>query len=92
MFLQLSVWFLTKKISRTFTANLVSAEKADTESSEKAAADSDSAVDTASCLQLLIDVFSQLLSPTVQPRTPLMLLNECVKSVSGMSGQCMWQV
>mgnify|MGYP001792956618 len=45
------------------------------------AASSD-AVDVASCLKLLIDVYTHLLSPTAHPKTPLMLLNECAKSVS----------
>lgn len=58
-----------------------SVEKADVEHTEKLAADK-KAVDTASCLKLLIDVYSHLLSPNAKPRTPLMLLNECVKSVS----------
>lgn len=66
----------------TFSPLISSIEKADVESAEKSQPiKSLQGVDTASCLKLLIDVYSHLLSPSATPKTPLMLLNECAKSV-----------
>lgn len=81
--LQFCVKHLTSQLSTSTLPSLLipSVEKADLELNEKSTVGSRS-VDTASCLKLLIDVYSHLLSPNASPKTPLMLLNECVKSVS----------
>lgn len=87
---QFSVHYLTKQLRTPSPLQLTGSEleKADTEKSEKKLPSLSSAgsslydVDTDSCLKLLVDVTSQLLSPSAQPKTPLMLMNECVKSVS----------
>lgn len=39
-------------------------------------------LDIRSCLQFLLELFEQWMSPYVQPRTPLMLLSEATKAVS----------
>lgn len=39
-------------------------------------------LDINSCLQFLLELYGQLLSPTANPKTPLMQLNETIKSVS----------
>lgn len=41
-----------------------------------------SGLDIHSCLQLLLDLYGQWLAPNANPKTPLMLLNAVVKSVS----------
>lgn len=41
-------------------------------------------VDVKSCLQLLLDLFSQWLDPSVSPRPPVMLVYEIVKSVRSL--------
>lgn len=85
---QLSVDYLTTKLSiPPGTPSIPNLEKADVEKTEKSgqlptAKSSSDSVDVASCLKLLIDVYTHLLSPTAHPKTPLMLLNECAKSVS----------
>jgi len=38
-------------------------------------------LDIRSCLQFLLELFEQWMSPYVQPRTPLMLLSEATKAV-----------
>jgi huntingtin len=40
-----------------------------------------SGLDVHSCLQFLLELYSQWLSPGANPKTPLMQLNETVKSV-----------
>ncbi|KAF6030712.1 hypothetical protein EB796_010963 [Bugula neritina] len=82
---QLSIGHLTTQMS-TFSPLISSIEKADVESAEKSQPiKSLQGVDTASCLKLLIDVYSHLLSPSATPKTPLMLLNECAKSIVMLS-------
>ena len=39
-------------------------------------------LDIHSCLQFLLDLYGQFLSPTASPKVPLMQLNETIKSVS----------
>lgn len=41
-----------------------------------------SGLDINSCLQFLLELYGQWLSPTASPKPPLMLRNEIVKSVS----------
>jgi hypothetical protein len=39
-------------------------------------------IDVRSCVQFLMELFEQWVSPYTQPKTPLMLLTQSVKSVS----------
>ena len=39
-------------------------------------------IDINSCLQFLLDLYGQWLSPSASPKPPLMLRNEVIKSVS----------
>lgn len=41
-----------------------------------------SGLDIHSCLQFLLELYEALLSPLASPRTPLVLLNETLRSVS----------
>ncbi|XP_067936803.1 huntingtin-like [Watersipora subatra] len=83
---QLSVDYLTQQLSKLRLPSLLMSdiEKADVEHTEKSSS-GNALIDTASCLKLLMDVYSHLLSPAAKPRTPLMLLNECVKSTVMLS-------
>ncbi|XP_013398873.1 huntingtin [Lingula anatina] len=46
---------------------------------------SHSGLDLHSCVQFLVDLYGQWLTPGVTPRTPLMLINQTVKSVVAIS-------
>ena len=49
-------------------------------------------IDVRSCVQFLMELFEQWVSPYTQPKTPLMLLTQSVKSVSFVFYSCPGEV